>query len=169
MALRKILNKSDEILHKVCKPVTEFDDKLGQLLDDMTETLKNANGVGLAGPQVAKLRRVVVIIIDDKVYELINPEITWQSEEKQRVLEGCLSCPNEWGYVTRPMRVKFKAQDRHGKWYEMEVSELFAQCVCHELQLCICGIERPAAEMVQGKAFIPYGARHGPIVCRNTS
>ena len=118
MALRKILNKSDEILHKVCKPVTEFDDKLGQLLDDMTETLKNANGVGLAGPQVAKLRRVVVI---------------WQSEEKQRVLEGCLSCPNEWGYVTRPMRVKFKAQDRHGKWYEMEVSELFAQCVCHEL------------------------------------
>ena len=76
MALRKILNKSDEILHKVCKPVTEFDDKLGQLLDDMTETLKNANGVGLAGPQVAKLRRVVVIIIDDKVYELINPEIT---------------------------------------------------------------------------------------------
>ena len=64
MALRKILNKSDEILHKVCKPVTEFDDKLGQLLDDMTETLKNANGVGLAGPQVAKLRRVVVIIID---------------------------------------------------------------------------------------------------------
>lgn len=133
MALRKILNKSDEILHKVCKPVTEFDDKLGQLLDDMTETLKNANGVGLAGPQVAKLRRVVVIIIDDKVYELINPEITWQSEEKQRVLEGCLSCPNEWGYVTRPMRVKFKAQDRHGKWYEMEVSELFAQCVCHEL------------------------------------
>ena len=118
MALRKILNKSDEILHKVCKPVTEFDDKLGQRL---------------AGPQVAKLRRVVVIIIDDKVYELINPEITWQSEEKQRVLEGCLSCPNEWGYVTRPMRVKFKAQDRHGKWYEMEVSELFAQCVCHEL------------------------------------
>lgn len=70
MALRKILNKSDEILHKVCKPVTEFDDKLGQLLDDMTETLKNANGVGLAGPQVAKLRRVVVIIIDDKLRAL---------------------------------------------------------------------------------------------------
>ena len=133
MALRKILNKSDEILHKVCKPVTEFDDKLGQLLDDMTETLKNANGVGLAGPQVAKLRRVVVIIIDDKVYELINPEITWQSEEKQRVLEGCLSCPNEWGYVTRPMRVKFKAQDRFGNEYEREVSDLFARCVCHEL------------------------------------
>ena len=134
MALRKILNKSDEILHKVCKPVTEFDDKLGQLLDDMTETLKNANGVGLAGPQVAKLRRVVVIIIDDKVYELINPEITWQSEEKAESSGGLSFMPERVGsYVTRPMRVKFKAQDRHGKWYEMEVSELFAQCVCHEL------------------------------------
>lgn len=140
MALRKILNKSDEILHKVCKPVTEFDDKLGQLLDDMTETLKNANGVGLAGPQVAKLRRVVVIIIDDKVYELINPEITWQSEEKQRVLEGCLSCPNEWGYVTRPMRVKFKAQDRHGngtKWkYQSCLHSAFAMSL-HTLRV-IC-------------------------------
>ena len=133
MALRKILNKSDEILHKKCKPVTEFDDKLGQLLDDMTETLRQAEGVGLAGPQVAKLRRVVVIIIDDVVYELVNPEILERSEEEQRVLEGCLSCPGEWGYVTRPLRVKFKAQNRKGEWYEMEVSDLFAQCVCHEL------------------------------------
>ena len=88
MALRKILNKSDEILHKVCKPVTEFDDKLGQLLDDMTETLKNANGVGLAGPQVAKLRRVVVIIIDDKVYELINPEIVLTLVVQCAVIKG---------------------------------------------------------------------------------
>ena len=87
MALRKILNKSDEILHKVCKPVTEFDYKLGQLLDDMTETLKNANGVGLAGPQVAKLRRVVVIKIDEKVNEQINPDITWHSQQKQRRLD----------------------------------------------------------------------------------
>ena len=133
MALRKILNKSDEILHKKCKPVTEFDDKLGQLLDDMTETLKQAEGVGLAGPQVAKLRRVVVIIIDDVVYELVNPEILERSDEEQRVLEGCLSCPGEWGYVTRPKSVKFKAQNRKGEWYEMEVSDLFAQCVCHEL------------------------------------
>ncbi|MBR1422498.1 MAG: peptide deformylase [Ruminococcus sp.] len=133
MALRKILNKSDEILHKKCKPVTEFDDKLGQLLDDMTETLKQAEGVGLAGPQVAKLRRVVVIIIDDVVYELVNPEILERSDEEQRVLEGCLSCPGECGYVTRPKSVKFKAQNRKGEWYEMEVSDLFAQCVCHEL------------------------------------
>ena len=135
MALRTILNKSDEILHKVCKPVTEFDDKLGQLLDDMAETLVKANGVGLAGPQVAKLRRIVVIIIDDKVYELVNPEITWQSEETQRVLEGCLSCPGEWGYVTRPMKVKFKAQDRHGEWYEMEVSELLLSAYVTSLHI----------------------------------
>ena len=133
MAIRKILNKSDEILHKKCKPVTEFDDKLAQLLDDMVETLRQAEGVGLAGPQVAKLRRVVVIIIEDQVYELVNPEILEKSEEKQRVLEGCLSCPGEWGYVTRPMAVKFKAQNRHGEWYEMQVTDLFAQCVCHEL------------------------------------
>ena len=133
MAIRKILNKSDEILHKKCKPVTEFDDKLAQLLDDMVETLRQAEGVGLAGPQVAKLRRVVVIIIEDQVYELVNPEILEKSEEEQRVLEGCLSCPGEWGYVTRPMAVKFKAQNRHGEWYEMQVTDLFAQCVCHEL------------------------------------
>jgi len=67
------------------------------------------------------------------VHELINPEITYRSEETQRVLEGCLSCPNEWGYTIRPMTVRFKAQDRNGEWYEMEVHELFAQAVCHEL------------------------------------
>ena len=133
MAIRKRLNKSDEILHKKCKPVTEFDDKLAKLLDEMIETLRQAEGVGLAGPQVAKLRRVVVIILEDQVYELINPEIIEKSEENQRVLEGCLSCPGEWGYVTRPMAVRFKAQNRKGEWYEMYVTDLFAQCVCHEL------------------------------------
>lgn len=134
MAIRKILNKSDETLHKVCKGVDKFDEKLWTWLDDMKETLAEAQGVGLAAPQVAILRRFCIIDVGDgNVYELINPEITWTSEETQRVIEGCLSCPNEWGYVTRPMRVKFKAQDRHGEWYEMEVEELFAQAVCHEL------------------------------------
>ena len=133
MAVRNILNKSDETLHKVCRPVEKFDEKLWTWLDDMKETLAQANGVGLAAPQVAILRRFCIIDVGDgNVYELINPEILSESEEKQRVLEGCLSCPNEWGYVTRPMTVKFKAQDRHGEWYEMEVSELFAQAVCHE-------------------------------------
>ncbi len=134
MAIRNILNKSDETLHKVCRPVEKFDRKLWTWLDDMAETLAKAEGVGLAAPQVAILRRFCIIDVGDgNVYELVNPEITWQSEETQRVVEGCLSCPNEWGYVTRPMKIKFKAQDRHGEWYEMEVEELFAQAVCHEL------------------------------------
>lgn len=134
MAIRKILNKSDETLHKVCKPVEKFDEKLHTWLDDMAQTLEEAQGVGLAAPQVAVLRRFCVINVGDgNVYELINPEILWSSEETQRVIEGCLSCPNEWGYVTRPMKVRFKAQNRHGEWYEMEVEELFAQAVCHEL------------------------------------
>ena len=134
MAIRAIMNKREEVLHKVCKPVTSFDEKLWELLDDMAETLEKANGVGLAAPQVAKLRRLCIIKIgEDPVYELINPVITWKSEETQRVVEGCLSCPNEWGYVTRPMKVKFKAQDRKGEWYEMDAEGLFAQAVCHEL------------------------------------
>ena len=133
MAVRNILNKSDELLHKKCKTVEKFDEKLWTWLDDMRETLAQANGVGLAAPQVAILRRFCIIDVGDgNVYELINPEITWKSEETQYVLEGCLSCPNEWGYVTRPKSIKFKAQDRNGEWYEMEVSDLFAQAVCHE-------------------------------------
>ena len=133
MAVRNILNKSDETLHKVCRPVEKFDEKLWTWLDDMKETLAKANVVGLAAPQVAILRRFCIIDVGDgNVYELINPEIIEKSEETQRVLEGCLSCPGEWGYVTRPMTVKFKAQNRNGEWYEMEVSELFAQAVCHE-------------------------------------
>lgn len=134
MAIRKIVNKQDEILHKPCRPVEKFDERLWTLLDDMIETLSKANGVGLAAPQVSVKRRAVIINVGDGInHELINPEIIWQSEETQRVVEGCLSCPGEWGYVTRPLKVKFKAQDRNGEWYEMEAEELFAQAVCHEL------------------------------------
>ena len=92
MAIRNILNKNDEILHKVCRPVENFDEKLWTLLDDMAETLAKANGVGLAAPQVAIRKRAVIIDVGDgKVHELINPEITWESEEKQRVVEGFLA------------------------------------------------------------------------------
>ncbi|MBR6101518.1 MAG: peptide deformylase [Ruminococcus sp.] len=135
MAVRNILNKRDEALHKVCKPVKDFNDRLCLLLDDMAETLAKANGVGLAAPQVGVLRRVVIIDIYDGngIHELINPEITWRSEETQRVQEGCLSCPGEWGYTIRPKKVKFKAQNRKGEWYEDEAEDLFAQAVCHEL------------------------------------
>ena len=135
MAIRNILNKKDETLHKVCKPVIKFDEKLHTLLDDMAETLAKAEGVGLAAPQVGILRRLCIIDLYDGegIHELINPEIIWRSDETQRVQEGCLSCPNEWGYTIRPMKVRFKAQDRNGKWYEQEAEELFAQAVCHEL------------------------------------
>ncbi|MBR4554604.1 MAG: peptide deformylase [Ruminococcus sp.] len=135
MAIRKILNKRDETLHKVCKPVVKFDAKLHMLLDDMAETLVKAEGVGLAAPQVGVLRRLVIIDVYDGsgVKELINPEIIWRSDETQKVQEGCLSCPGEWGYTIRPKKVRFKAQDRNGNWYESEAEDLFAQAVCHEL------------------------------------
>ncbi len=132
MAKRIIFNKSEPILHKVCKPVEAFDEKLAKLLDDMHETLTAAEGVGLAAPQVGFLKRICVIDAGEGYYELINPEILEYSGS-QRDVEGCLSCPNEWGYVTRPMNVKFKAQDRNGIWYEKEVEGLFARAVCHEL------------------------------------
>lgn len=133
MAIRTITKEGDPILRKVCRPVTEFDSKLWQKLDDMADTMHDANGVGLAGPQISFLRRVVVIDIGEGVVELINPEISYRSDETQYVQEGCLSCPNKWGMTTRPMKVRFKAQNRKGEWYEMEAEELFAQAVCHEL------------------------------------
>lgn len=131
MALRTILNKRDEILYKKCRPVDKFDSKLHTLLDDMKETLYNADGAGLAAPQVGILRRVCVMDVGEGYIELINPEIIKTSGE-QTGIEGCLSCPGEWGYVTRPMNVTFKAQDRFGNWYEKSVEGLFARCVMHE-------------------------------------
>ncbi len=131
MALRKILTDKDESLHRVCRPVEKFDEKLATLLDDMHETLLKAQGVGLAGPQVGFCRRLFIMHLDDEKIEAINPEITVKSG-KQRVQEGCLSCPNICGYVTRPMNVTLKAQDRNGNWYERDFIELGAQCVCHE-------------------------------------
>ena len=132
MALRTIVKKNDEVLHKKCKPVEVFNDKLGILLDDMAETMYKAEGVGLAAPQVGILRRAVVIDVGDGLVELVNPEIVKQ-KGSQRGIEGCLSCPNEWGYVVRPMDVTVKAQDRTGKPIEFKCSEFFARAVCHEL------------------------------------
>lgn len=133
MAIRKIVTDGDSILLKICKPVEKFDRRLWQLLDDMKDTMYDAEGVGLAGPQVGVIRRVVVIDVGEGLYELINPAILQSSEETQYGTEGCLSYPGLYGYVTRPKTVKFKAQDRFGNWYEKEVSDLFARCVCHEL------------------------------------
>ena len=133
MALRNILTEEDPTLRKVSRPVTKFDDRLHELLDDMAETLEDARGVGLAAPQVGILRRVVVVDVGEEILELINPEIISESGE-QTGLEGCLSVPGKYGIVTRPNVVKVRAQDRFGAWYEAEGEELIARAFCHELE-----------------------------------
>lgn len=131
--LRTIVTEGDPVLNKVCHPVTKFDEKLWNLLDDMQETLAESNGVGLAAPQVGILRRVVLVInSEDEVLELINPTII-KAEGEQDGLEGCLSVPGKWGNVKRPMVVRVRAQDRNGNWFEVEDEELTARCFCHEL------------------------------------
>ena len=131
MALRKILTDKDPALHKVCKRVVDFDKKLHRLLDDMQETLAEANGVGLAAPQVGILRRVVIVDTGDEILELINPEII-ETDGEQVGAEGCLSVPGRYGIVKRPYYAKVRAQDRFGNWYEAEAEELIARCFCHE-------------------------------------
>lgn len=133
MAIREILTQGDPVLSKVCHPVTKFDEKLADLMDDLKETLARANGLGLAAPQVGILRRAVVVVTaDGEMLELINPEIIAQKGE-QDGLEGCLSVPGKWGYVKRPEWVRVKAQDRSGNWFEVEGAEVVARCFCHEL------------------------------------
>ena len=134
MAVREIVKVGDDVLTKKCRPVENFDAKLHKLLDDMADTLYDANGAGLAAPQVGILRRVCIVDIGDEdgLIELINPEIIKQSG-KQHELEGCLSVPGMWGYVERPAKVKVKAQDRYGKEFEIEGTELLAIALCHEI------------------------------------
>ena len=135
MALRKIVEQGDDCLTKVCRPVTDFNARLHQLLDDMAETLEEASGAGLAAPQVGVLRRVCLVLDEDaeEYLELINPEIIAQSGE-QTGLEGCLSVPGKWGIVTRPNVVRIKAQDRDGNWFEAEGEGLTARAFCHEIE-----------------------------------
>ena len=131
--LREIIKKGDEVLNKKCHPVTKFDEKLHTLLDDMGETLRQADGVGLAAPQVGILRQVVVVINEnDELIELVNPEII-QSSGEQFGLEGCLSFPGRYGFVKRPMVVRVRAQDRDGNTFEVEDQGLTARCFCHEI------------------------------------
>ena len=135
MALRKIVEQGDPCLNKVCRPVTEFNGRLHELLDDLVETLADANGAGLAAPQVGVLRRVCVVMDEDseQYLELVNPEIVAQSGE-QTGLEGCLSVPGKWGIVTRPQLVRVRAQDRDGNWFEVEGEDLTARAFCHEIE-----------------------------------
>ena len=132
MGLRKILTDKDPALHKVCRPVEKFDGRLHRLLDDMAETLEQANGVGLAAPQVGILRRVVLVDTGEEILELINPTLLETSGE-QVGAEGCLSVPGKYGLVKRTNYAKVRAHDRNGNWYEAEGEELIARCFCHEL------------------------------------
>ena len=132
MGLRKIMTVKDPCLHKVCRPVEKFDGKLHRLLDDMKETLAEANGVGLAAPQVGILRRVVVVDTGEEMLELVNPELLETSGE-QIGDEGCLSVPGKYGIVKRPNYAKVRAYDRDGNEFEVEGEELMARCFCHEL------------------------------------
>lgn len=132
MATRLIVKVPDPILSKKCRAVDAFDERLWTLLDDMKETVKGANGAGLAAPQVAVLKRVCVVDTEEGYYELVNPKITSYSGE-QTGLEGCLSVPKKYGYVSRPMKVNVTAQDRFGKEQKYKVSGFTARAFCHEI------------------------------------
>lgn len=144
MAKRNIVQDGDPVLKKICRPVVKFNERLNQLLDDMGETMLDANGLGLAGPQVGVLRRLFVAVDDaelrkqdedesytPQILEFINPEILEKEGEELRY-EGCLSFPGQWGAVARPTRVKVKALNRNGEPFTFEAEGLLARCLCHE-------------------------------------
>ena len=133
MALRTIVLEGDSVLHKRCRPVTNFDERLHQLIDDMRETLIDSDGLGLAAPQVGVLRRVVLVLetnvpegTEPYIIELVNPEII-SREGEQDGPEGCLSVPGRFGLVERPMDVTVRAQDRNGNTFEVSGHELTAR------------------------------------------
>ena len=139
MALRTIVLEGDSVLHKRFCPVTNFDERLHQLIDDMRETLIDSDGAGLAAPQVGVLRRVVLVLetnvpegTEPYIIELVNPEII-SREGEQDGPEGCLSVPGRFGLVERPMDVTVRAQDRNGNTFEVSGHELTARAFCHEL------------------------------------
>ncbi|MBR4576093.1 MAG: peptide deformylase [Clostridia bacterium] len=135
MGKRKIVTLGDDGLRKMCKPVEKFDLRLAVLLKDMAETMYDAEGVGLAGPQVGMLRRVAVVDVTEDhsgLLELVNPVIT-EREGSQTGREGCLSVPGRQGVVTRPMKVKVEFQNRKGQWMELETEGFEARAICHEL------------------------------------
>lgn len=147
MALLPILQYPDPRLHKVAEPVQQVDDRIRQLVRDMAETMYAAPGVGLAATQVDVHERVVVIDVSedgDDLHVLINPEITWMSEERQTYEEGCLSVPGVYDEVERAARIHVRALDEHGEPYEFDAEGLLAVCVQHEL------------DHLMGKVFVEY-------------
>jgi peptide deformylase len=147
MALLNILRYPDPRLHKVAAPVTDFDERLHQLVADMAETMYDAPGVGLAATQVDVHERLLVIDVSeshDQLQVFCNPEITWASEDKQLYEEGCLSVPGIYDGVERPSRVKVRAFDQFGKAFELEADGLLAVCIQHEM------------DHLMGKVFVEY-------------
>ena len=132
MAIRNIRTDNDPILRKKSRIVENFDEKLWVLLDDMKDTMYQAEGVGLAAVQVGGLTRVVIVDVGDGLIELINPEII-EIDGEQFGVEGCLSLPGKSGYTLRPMTVKVKAQNRNGNWCVYKGTELKAKAFCHEI------------------------------------
>lgn len=131
MATRTIRIESDPILRKVSKEVTKFDESLWALLEDMAQTMYEADGVGLAAPQIGLLKRIFVIDIGEGLVEFINPQVVLEDGE-QFGEEGCLSVPKKYGPVRRPNRVRMRAQNRMGEWFEIEGEELMARAMFHE-------------------------------------
>ena len=133
MAIRQVRTIGDDILRKECKPVKEITPRIAELIEDMFETMYEANGVGLAAPQVGVLKQIVVMDVDDgNQYVLINPEIIETSGE-QTGEEGCLSVPGKWGIVTRPNYVKVRALNEEMEEFEIEGEGLLARAFCHEI------------------------------------
>ncbi len=134
MALREIVKEGYESLSKISKPVTTFDSRLELLIKDMKDTLTNADGLGLAAPQIGVLRRVIVIVDGEteQLVALVNPEIT-NASGTQNATEGCLSVPGVWGRTERPAEVTVKAQDSKGEWFEITRTGITAVCLCHEI------------------------------------
>ncbi len=132
MAIRNVVQVGDDVLRQKCFEVTEFDEKLHGLLNDMKETVKKEQGAGLAAPQVGVLRRAVVVDVEEGYFEFINPVIVQQKGE-QSGWEGCLSVRGKSGIVSRPMKVTLSYQDRYGEKFLLKAKGFFARAICHEL------------------------------------
>lgn len=132
MAIRKIRTIGDEVLRKISKPVEKIDNKILTLIGDMVDTMYEANGVGLAAPQIGILKRIIVVDVGEGLYKLINPEIIFE-EGEQIDEEGCLSIPNRSGTVKRPKKVRVKALNERGKEVIIDAEDLFARALCHEI------------------------------------
>ena len=133
MAIRNIVQEGDEVLAKQCRRVTDFNPRLHQLLDDMKDTLRKADGAGLAAPQVGVLRACAIVVLEDGSYlEIVNPTIV-EASGMQEGPEGCLSVPGRFGIVMRPNKVKITAQDRNGEPFTYEAEGFTARAFCHEI------------------------------------